>query len=76
MSLAISEHQKSKFLTRFDLLWEALRRYQLREGMAWSFLAGALGLIALVGADYRLELPTNAREIGRASCRERVLVAV
>jgi hypothetical protein len=76
MSLAISEHQKSKFLTRFDLLWEALRRYQLREGMAWSFLAGALGLIALVGADYRLELPTNARAAGLAAVSAVILAVL
>jgi hypothetical protein len=76
MSLAISEHQKSKFLTRFDLLWEALRRYQLGEGLAWSFLAGALGLVALVGADFWLELPTNARAAGLAAVSAVILAVL
>ncbi len=59
MSLATSEPQKPKFLNRFEHVWASLRRYQVRQGLGWSFLAAALGLAVLVAADYRLELPWN-----------------
>ncbi len=41
-----------------------MRRYQVREGLGWSFLACALGLALLTLADYRLELPWNTRAVG------------
>ncbi len=75
MSVAISEPQKLKFLNRFERVWAALRGYQVRQGLAWSFLTGALGLIVLVVADYRLELPTNARGLG-LSAVSAVMLAV
>jgi hypothetical protein len=64
MSLATSEPRDLKFLTRFENIWTTLRRYQVREGLGWSFLAGALGLAVLAAADYRLELPWNVRAAG------------
>ena len=59
MSLAISNPRNRSFSTRFEHVWASLRRYQIRQGLAWSFLTVALGLTALVAADYRLELPWN-----------------
>ena len=41
MSIAISEPRTSNFLTRFDRVWASLRRYQIRQGLAWSFFAAA-----------------------------------
>ena len=38
MSLATIEPPKPKFLTRFEHVWASLRRYQLRQGLAWWFL--------------------------------------
>jgi hypothetical protein len=67
MSLAISEPRTSNFVTRFDRVWASLRRYQVRQGLAWSLLAAALGLMALVAADYRLELPWRVRAAGLAA---------
>jgi hypothetical protein len=64
MSLANSDPRDPKFLTRFRHVWTSLRRYQVREGLGWSFLAGALGLAVLAAADYRLELPGNVRAAG------------
>jgi hypothetical protein len=64
MSLAISESQDVTFHTRFEHVWASLRRYQVRQGLGWSFLAAALGLAALAAADYRLELPWNLRAAG------------
>ncbi len=71
MSLATSEPRELKFLTRFEHIWTSLRRYQVREGLGWSFLVGALGLAVLAAVDYRLELPWNVRAAGLAG----VLVA-
>jgi hypothetical protein len=64
MSLATHEPRDATFLERFEHIWAALRRYQVREGLGWSFLAGAVGLAALAAADYRLELPWNVRAAG------------
>ncbi len=64
MSLATSEPQSVKFLTRFDHVWASLRRYQLGQGLGWSFLAAALGLAALALADYQWELPWRVRAAG------------
>ncbi len=64
MSLAISESQDVTFHTRFEHVWASLRRYQVRQGLGWSFLAAALGLAALAAADYRLEMPWNLRAAG------------
>jgi hypothetical protein len=64
MSLAISEPQRMTFFTRFEGVWTSLRRYQIRQGLAWTCLAAALGLGALVVADYRLELPRDVRAAG------------
>ena len=76
MSLAISEPQKLKFLTRFEGVWVALRRYQVRQGLAWVFLTGTLGLIALAAADYRLELPTMVRAAGLAALSAVILAVL
>ena len=64
MSLATSEPQNLKFLARFEHVWASLRRYQVAQGLGWSFLAAALGLAALAAADYRLELPWSVRAAG------------
>ena len=64
MSLATSELRDLTFLARFQHIWTSLRRYQVREGLGWSFLACALGLALLTLADYRLELPWNTRAVG------------
>jgi hypothetical protein len=61
MSLATSEHHNLKFLTRFEHVWASLRRYQVRQGLGWSFLAAGLGVAVLAAADYWLELPWGAR---------------
>ena len=53
-----------KFLVRFDRIWEALRQYQVREGLCWTFLVTVLALGALALADYWFELPLTARESG------------
>ena len=37
------------------------------QGLAWSFLAAALGLAALAAADYLLELPGSTRAAGLAA---------
>ena len=76
MSLAISEPRTLKFLNRFERVWASLRRYQVRLGLAWSFLTGALGLIALAAADYRLELPTNVRAAGLAALSAVILAVL
>ena len=67
MSIATYEPQDLKFLTRFEHVWVSLRRYQVRQGLGWSFLAAALGLAALAAIDYRLELPWNVRAAGLAT---------
>ena len=67
MSLATSEPQNLKFLTRFEHVWVSLRRYQVRQGLGWSFLAAALGLALLAAIDYRLELRWNVRAAGLAA---------
>jgi hypothetical protein len=67
MSLATSEPQNLQFLTRFEHVWASLRRYQLRQGLGWSFLAAGLGLAALAAVDYRLELPWGTRAAGLAA---------
>ena len=64
MSLATSEPEELKFLARFEHVWASLRRYQIRQGLAWSLLTAVLGLTALVAADYRLELPWSVRAAG------------
>jgi hypothetical protein len=64
MSLATTEPQHVKFLARFEHVWASLRRYQLGQGLGWSFLAAALGLAALATADYRWELPWRTRAAG------------
>jgi hypothetical protein len=64
MSLANSEPRELRFRTRFEHIWTSLRRYQVREGLGWSFLAGSLGLAVLAAADYRLELPRDVRAAG------------
>ena len=64
MSLATIESPKPKFLDRFEHVWASLRRYQIRQGLAWSFLTVTLGLTALVAADHRLELLWNVRAAG------------
>jgi hypothetical protein len=61
MSLATSEQKETKFLARFEHVCESLRRFQIRQGLCWTVLAAALGLAALAAADFRLELPWNAR---------------
>ena len=67
MSIATSEPQNLKFLTRFEHVWVSLRRYQVRQGLGWSFLAAALGLAVLAAIDYRLELPWDIRAAGLAT---------
>ena len=67
MSLAISEPRNRPFLARFDRVWASLRRYQIRQGGAWSLLAATFGLMALVAADYRLELSWSVRAAGLAA---------
>jgi hypothetical protein len=64
MSVAILEAPKPKLLARFEHVWAALQRYQIRNGAAWSLLTAALGLVVLVVADYRLELVRSARAAG------------
>ncbi|MFI5459341.1 MAG: DUF4175 family protein [Isosphaerales bacterium] len=64
MSLATTEPPKPKFLGRFEHVWASLRRYQVRQGLAWSFLTVVLGLTALVMADYRMELAWSGRAAG------------
>ena len=64
MSLATIERPKPKFLDRFEHVWASLRKYQLRQGLAWWFFIVALGLTLLVAADFRLELPWNTRAAG------------
>ena len=53
-----------RFLVRFDRIWEALRRYQVREGLCWTFMVTVLALGVLSLADYWFELPLTARGIG------------
>ena len=54
------------FLRRFEQIWASLRRYQLRLGLGLTFLTAATGFGLLAWADYRLELPRTAREVGLA----------
>ncbi len=68
MSLATSEPTETKFLVRFAHVWASLRRFQIRQGLCWTFLAAALGLVILTAADFRLELPWNARAGGLFAC--------
>ncbi len=68
MSLATSEPTETKFLVRFAHVWASLRRFQIRQGLCWTFLAAALGLAILTAADFRLELPWNARAAGLFAC--------
>ena len=67
MSVAISEPQQPTFLARFERVWTSLRSYQVRQGLAWSFLAVALGLITLASADYVWELSLRMRAAGLAA---------
>ena len=67
MSLLISEPREQKFLARFENVWASLRRFQVRQGLAWTFLAAALGLAALAAADHRWELPRQVRAVGLAA---------
>jgi hypothetical protein len=53
-----------RFLVRFDRIWEALRRCQIREGICWTLLATALALGTLALADYWFELPHTVRGFG------------
>ena len=76
MSLAIAEPPKPKFLARFDHVWAALKRYQIRQGAAWSFLIAALGVITLVAADYRLELIRSVRAGGLVALSAVILVVL
>ena len=57
-------------------MWASLRRYQVRQGLAWSLLAAALGLVALAAADYRLELPWNVRAAGLVALSAVVLAVL
>lgn len=61
MSLLTAEPKEQRFLARFDHVWASLRRYQIRQGLCWSFLSATLGLLLLVAADWWLELPWNTR---------------
>jgi hypothetical protein len=55
---------ETAFLNRFERIWNALRRSQVREGLWWSTLAAALGLGGLALADDWLELSLTVRGIG------------
>ncbi len=68
MSLATSEPRETKFLARFEHVCAALRQFQIRQGLCWTLLAAALGLAVLAAADFRWELPWNARVAGLVAC--------
>src|SRR5436305_14558976 len=61
VSLLTSETGELRFLARFEDIWESLRRFQVRQGLCWTFLAAAVGLGLLVVADYGLELSWSIR---------------
>ncbi len=64
VSLLISEPKEPAFLLRFEHVRTSLRRIQLREGLSWTLLALATGVLMLTIADYVFELPRSARAIG------------
>jgi len=64
VSLLTTAPKEQTFLDRLEHLRGSLRRFQIRQGLAWTTFAAALGLIALVAADFRFELPWTARAIG------------
>jgi len=51
MSLATSEPRELKFVARLEQVCASLRRYQVRQGLCWTFLAAALGLAQLQRID-------------------------
>jgi hypothetical protein len=69
-----SEPRELRFLSRFENVWESLRRYQIRQGLCWTFLAAALGLGTLVVADYFWELLWEMRATGLAAAAGLTLV--
>ena len=73
MSLATTE---VRFLSRFEQIWAALRRHQVRQGLGWSVLTAALGVGLLAWADYRLELTWTTRAAGLAAAAIAVLVVL
>src|SRR5262245_7203091 len=62
----MTEPRGQTFLDRFERLRRSLRRFQVRLGLSWTALAGGLGLLALMAADFWLELPWAARGAGLA----------
>jgi hypothetical protein len=66
VSVLTSETQELRFLTRFENVWESLRRYQVRQGLCWTFLAAALALGTLMVADHGWELAWSTRAAGLA----------
>src|SRR5579863_4766106 len=63
VSVATSE---PKFLSRFENLWSALRRFQAEQGVCWTLLAAGVGLALLVVADYVWEWSWTTRATGLA----------
>jgi len=73
VSLATTE---VRFLGRFEQIWAALRRHQVRQGVGWSVLTAALGLGLLAWADYRLELSWATRAAGLGAAAVAVLLVL
>jgi hypothetical protein len=64
VSLLTTDPKQETFLDRFEQLRATLRRFQVRQGLGWTALAAALGLLALTAADYWFELPRPVRAAG------------
>jgi hypothetical protein len=66
--------QESRFLRRFDALWQRVRRVRLGQTLALVGLLGIVGLGLLAAADYFWELPRPLRLAGLATVAAGVLV--
>src|SRR5215469_13029237 len=63
----MSAATRSKFIRRFDLIWQQARRVQLWQAVCWSLLTALGGVATLAALDYTWELSRPWRVVAASA---------